>query len=438
MRWRRCVKSAELVLIACLGVPVSAQAGWSVTGSVGETIEANDNPQLESSSPGGTVGSITNLSLDAVKEWETLRWGIGTDLGFSQYWGSGANDSLDGFRGGLTTTLDKTAPLTDYHASFFGSVLPASVSEVLDSGVTNADTTTFTYGGQGSLTHQLNALNAIGLSASASSQSFSNNGSSNSTTNDVFSPNTYLTVGQSWIRGISPRTNFTLGATTSWYLADGAGTTDSVSESLTAQVHTELSERLSFTLGAGGDVVRTSGSVDDTNGGFIGNAALTYALANTSFSAFGSHDLAPSSLGSLQENSSAGFNVGHQINEFSNISFSGVFVYQQPIVSVPGNLDLDQQHQALVLSAGYQRMIAQNWNLGLTYSFTQQNNSDDEFFAVLNDGSSTSNAVFATLTRNFNLWGAPQLPGVDSFGTQSGTGIDGVNQSPSRRVRAVQ
>ena len=144
------------MLIACVSVPVAAHADWSVTGGVGETIEANDNPQLEADSPGGAVGSITNLSLQAIKDWPTLRWTIGTDLGFSKYWGPGANDSLDGLHGGvLTTSLDKTTPLTDYHASFYGSVLPASVSEVFDSGVTNADTTTFTYGGQGSLTHQV-------------------------------------------------------------------------------------------------------------------------------------------------------------------------------------------------------------------------------------------------------------------------------------------
>ena len=435
MGFVRCLSWAELVLIACVGLPVAASAEWSVTGNVGETIEANDNPQLESDSPGGAVGSITNLSLQALREWPTLRWGIGTNLGFSKFWGPGANDSLDGLRGGvLTTFLDKTTPLTNYHASFYGSVLPASVSEVFDSGVTNADTTTFTYGGQGSLTHQLNALNAIGLSVSASSQSFSNDGSSDSAT--VFTPNTYLTAGQSWIRGVTPRTNFTLAATTGWYLADGDGTTDSVSESVTAQVHTELSERLSFTAGAGGNVVRTSGSVDETTGGFIGNAALSYALATTALSAFASHNLAPSSLGSLQENSTAGFNVGHQINEFSSVSFSGVFVYQQPIVSVPSNLD--QQHQALVLSAGYYRSLGQNWNLGLNYTFTQQNNDDDEFFSVLNDGSSTSNAVFATLTRSFNLWGGPQLPAGDWSIPTSNGGNELVSQSSVRAARPIR
>ena len=98
MGWFRCVSSAELVLIACVSVPVAAHAEWSVTGAVGETVEANDNQQLEADSPGGAVGSITNLSLQAIKDWPTLRWTTGTDLGFSKYWGPGANDSLDGFR----------------------------------------------------------------------------------------------------------------------------------------------------------------------------------------------------------------------------------------------------------------------------------------------------------------------------------------------------
>ena len=238
---------------------------------------------------------------------------------------------------------------------------------------------------------------------SATSQSFSNDGSPNSTTNDVLTPNTFLTAGQSWIRSVSPRTNLTLGASTGWFNADGIGTTDSVSESVTLSVQTELSERLSLTAGGGGNVVRTSGSTDETTSGFIGDVALGYALANTTLSAFASHNLAPSSLGSLQERTTAGFSVGHQINEASSIGFSGAFVYQLPVVSAPADADRDQQHQALVLSVGYSRNLAENWNLGLSYNFTAQNNSDNGFFWDLNEGSSTSNAVFATITRNFNL-----------------------------------
>ena len=159
-----CVRLGPLVLITCVSVPLGAHADWSVTGAVSETVEANDNQQLEAESPGGAVGSITNLSLQAVKEWPTLTWITGTDLGFSKYWGSGANDSLDGFRRQsdyrLSIRLHRSRT-TMHHSTEV--CCPRPLSEVFDSGVTNADTTTFTYGGQGSLTHQLNSLNAIGL-----------------------------------------------------------------------------------------------------------------------------------------------------------------------------------------------------------------------------------------------------------------------------------
>jgi hypothetical protein len=72
MRWGRCVIWAGLALAAASALPAVAGAGWSVTGSVGETVEANDNPQLEPNSSDGAVGSTTNLSLLAVHEWPTL------------------------------------------------------------------------------------------------------------------------------------------------------------------------------------------------------------------------------------------------------------------------------------------------------------------------------------------------------------------------------
>jgi hypothetical protein len=408
---------AGLVLAAGIVLPGSASADWSATGSVGETVEANDNPQLESKSPGGAVGSITNLSLQGGYEWPTMKWTVGTDLGFSKFWGPGAQDSLDGLRGGvLTTSLAKTTPLTNYNASFSGSVLPASVSELFDSGITNANTTTVSYFGQGGLTHQLNELNALGLSVSGASESFINNGSGTSAESDALKPNTYLTAGQSWIRNVTPLTNFTVAASTGWYTAEGVGSTDSVSESITAQLQTQLYQGWSLTAGGGGNVVfaidnSDSISTDNSNStstGFIANVAVGYALPTTTVSAFASHNLAPSSLGTVEELTQAGLSVGHQINGVSSVFLSGIFVYQLPVFSIDTDPNQKQQRQGLVLSVGYQRLLTQYWNLSLNYSFSEQNNGDSEFFQALdNQGSSTSNAVFATITRSFNLLSYP-------------------------------
>jgi hypothetical protein len=410
VRFAGFIIGAVLGLAACASTSLRAYAGdWAATMRVGETVEANDNPQLRSNSPGGDIGSITDLSLQAIDTGPTWHWLIGTDLGFQEFWGPGAVDSLDGVKGGVIhTAFDKTTPLTDYFATFTGTVLPASLSEVLDSGITNANTTTMTYAGQGGLTHHLNSLNDLGLTVSGSSQSFTGGNS------DGLTPNTYLTTGQSWTHTITPRTDVIMAASTAWYTASGISGTDSVSESLTGQVHTQLSERLGLTAGGGGSFIHTTAndgglqSFDENNTGFIANGQLSYALTpNTSLSAFASHNLAPSSLGSVQELTQVGFTAGHQINEFSSMVFSGIFVDQLPVFSVPSNAN-NTQRQALILSVGYHRILSRYWDFGVSYDFTQQDNGDTPFFeSFTNKGSANSNAIFVTLTRNFNLLGAP-------------------------------
>src|SRR6476619_1024498 len=107
MRWiGRVTQGAALLFAACMGLPMAASAGdWTVTSAIGETIEANSNPQLEPKSPGGAVGSITGLSLQAIDEMPTLRWETDANLGFTGFWGPGAVGSLDGANGVARTAL---------------------------------------------------------------------------------------------------------------------------------------------------------------------------------------------------------------------------------------------------------------------------------------------------------------------------------------------
>ena len=172
-RFARVSEWAAVFLAVCMGLTMPASAGdWAVTTHIGETVEANDNPQLVPKSPGGDVGSITNLNLQAIDELPTLRWETDVDLGFQKYWGPGALGSYDGVRGGARTAIEKATELTNYHASFSWRDDPASVSEVLDSGITNANTSRITYFADGGLQHQLNDLNALGLSVAGTSVNF--------------------------------------------------------------------------------------------------------------------------------------------------------------------------------------------------------------------------------------------------------------------------
>jgi hypothetical protein len=455
MRWiGRVTHGAALMLVAGVCLPIAASAGyWTVTGSIGETVDASSNPQLETNSSGGSVGSTTGFSLQAIDEMPTLRWETDASVGFSGFWGSGAVGGLDGVNGVATTTVSGATELNTYHASFSASGLPASVSQVFDSGITNTNTTTVSYSGAGGLTHQLNELNAIGLSVSGSSEFFTgDNGSlssasSASTTKNNLTPYTYLTMGPSWSHTVTPLTTLTLAAGTAWYTANGIAGTDSLSgsvtaqlsESVTAQVQTQLSERLSFTAGGGGDVVLTTGqsgstfpggSSDSTSTGFIANVALSYALQNnTGFSAFASHNLSPSSLGSVQELTQAGLTVVHQINDVSRVSLSGIFLDQLPVTSIQA-LSNQTERQALVLSVGYGRNLSQYWDLQLTYNFTEQDNGDTFLLQSFNNkGSANSNAAFLTIRRTFNLFGTPASSNM--YGSPASTGLFGPRASPN-------
>ena len=115
MGWCRCVIWAGLALTASVALPGVASAEWSATAGFGETIEANDNPQVDSRSQVALSDPQQTCRLQAGYDWPTVNWTIGTGLGFSKFWGPGAQDSFDGVNvGALTTSLQKTTPLTNY------------------------------------------------------------------------------------------------------------------------------------------------------------------------------------------------------------------------------------------------------------------------------------------------------------------------------------
>jgi hypothetical protein len=397
MSWiARVSEGAAVFLAVCMGWTMPASAGdWAVTTHIGETVEANDNPQLVPKSPGGDVGSITNLTLQAIDELPTLRWETDVDLGFQKYWGPGALGSYDGVRGDVRTAIDKATELTNYHAAFLFQDQPASVSEVTDSGITNANTSRVTYSGNGGLQHQLNDLNALGLTVSGTSVNFTSD-------NGGLTPFTDVSTTQSWIHNVNPRTDLTGALSTEWYAADDVANTNSVIERATGQIDTQLTERLKFMGRAGVGVVNTTGrsQPSDTSANFVANGALTYLLKNTTLSALASHNLVPSSLGQIQENSTVGLTVGHQINEWSSMFLSGLYLNQLPSTSGVQN---NNDRQAVVLSVSYERNLIRDWDLKLTYSFTQQDNGDRFFESFIDGGSAQSNAVFVTVTRNITL-----------------------------------
>jgi hypothetical protein len=85
----------------------------------------------------------------------------------------------------------------------------------------------------------------------------------------------------------------------------------------------------------------------------------------------------------------------------------------------------------LVSGNRYSRILTQNWDLSLTYNFAHQDNNGF-LFEFDDNGSSTSNAVFLTVSRNFTLLGgavaSDSPPGAVE--SDSRRGVVGFNSYP--------
>lgn len=393
-------------IAACTSLCAPATAGdWVVTSRIGETIELNDNPRQLPDSPGGAVGSLTSFSLNALNELPTLSFGFGTDLAWREYTGPGAESSLDGLQGEVNAGLEKRTKLTDYNLGGSWRREPAAVSELIDSGILAANTTRTTTVAKGGLEHHLNSLNAFGLSGSGTFVEFDNENG-----NQGLFPYDSTIVSGAWIRNISPTTTFTTAATTQWYEADNPTDTESWIQTLTGQIESQLTSRLSVLGRAGGGVIQTdeqwptarggTTEISDTSGQFVGAAELAYELRNSLFRFSASQDFAPSSLGEVQDTTRVGFLFDHKINEQSGIAFAGDFFNQRPSTSAPGELN---HRRAMILSATYRRELMRDWDMLLRYRFVTQDENTD-FFVPFDDGSSVSNALFVTVTRDLHLF----------------------------------
>ena len=60
----------------------------------------------------------------------------------------------------------------------------------------------------------------------------------------------------------------------------------------------------------------------------------------------------------------------------------------------------------MILSVLYALKLVRDWDMHLRYRFVTQDENTD-IFIPFDDGSSTSNALFVTVTRNINWFGNP-------------------------------
>jgi hypothetical protein len=173
-------------------------------------------------------------------------------------------------------------------------------------------------------------------------------------------------------------------------------------------VRSRLTRRLSVTASVGASFANTwqdaanppLGTTTFQSGARTGGVALiglSYQLSKTtgiSFSA--SHLIVPTTSGSLQGTTTAGFSISHKINDRSNMAFGAHFA--ETNTGSGTSLFVGTANDFFSAYVAYSYQLARDWHTTLSYTYRQRGDST---------GTAVGSTVLLSLNYNFNLLGTP-------------------------------
>jgi len=369
------VKIVTRVVLACLGlVPGPALAvDWSLSSTLSETVELNDNQWMRTMLAGGTLGSYTTVTANALALTETSRFTLDSDVGYRKWWGPGTegitqteSDSL-GLRAHYVTWGKNPDDKDWLDASFRqSSTLVAVLGDLGQSTTAHGDIDRTTVGG--GIQRSLSALDTISMSAT-----------STLTTYDPSSAGTEFTdssVFATWRHHVSPLTTVSATSQFEWLNFDTTPVANLMVLRNTGGFETAPSPLLSYGANAGvaytdamigansplGPLpITTTPLKGGSTVGFIGDAHVIYRIMkNTTLNLFASQTLAPSIVGTLTKRATIHAGITQIINARSSVSLAGD-VSRQTSSGITNDF--------LSGSLSYAYELARDWNASLTYRY---------------------------------------------------------------------
>jgi hypothetical protein len=364
------------VIVACLSLsPASALAwDWSLSSTMSETVELNDNQFMRTIPSSGTVGSYTTVTANALARTSTSRFTLDADVGYRKFFGPGTE--------GIPQTESNSAGVNAHYETWGknnedknyldGSFHQSStlVAVLGDLGVAtnahgNIDRTMI----GGGIRRSLSAMDTISLSATSALTTY--NPSSGGT------QFTDSSATATWRHRVSPLTTLSATSQFEWLNYDTKPVSNLIILRNTAGFETTLSPLLSYggSIGViyssadnGGSsfsspVPRPIGTplASETTVGFIADAHAIYRiLKNTTLNLFASQSVAPSVIGTLTKRTTLHAGVIQGINARSSVSVAA---------------DISQQTSSgttfdfLGGSISYSYQLARDWNSSLTYRY---------------------------------------------------------------------
>jgi hypothetical protein len=373
------VTKAALLATACLGISASAALAldWTLKSQLAQSLELNDNYQLQPKSPGETYAPVSKLLFDVLARTPTMRFAATADLSYRTYFGPGAENLLAGLDRGARASVEKTDKLATYNLGGSWQLRSAAEEQRADTGIGTVAGDTIRTTVEGGLKRQLSLIDSLTWSARATSLEFTGSGGT---------PSLDVTTRGTWTRRLTPTTDLTPSLEFEHIAYENRSDSEVTIWRAMAEVKSQLSRRLTFKGAAGAALVTLSqngngapppdpsdpanpagflGAASGTVADWLADVRLTYLLNPTTEVALAAaQTVGPDVLAAISKRDTVGLTVNRKLDPVSNLVFSGDFSH---VISGGGTSDL---YSAAVT---YGREFAREWHASLSYRFRQRN-----------------------------------------------------------------
>jgi hypothetical protein len=393
------VKRSVFPACLCLGVFATGAfaADFSAKGSLSETVEGSDNYFLVNSPSGTTFKSLSAVNLSVLARTPMTQYLLDTHYSYYKYSGPGTADTVltNGMPADATFRIDHTTELAKYNLATSWNRLDLASTLLTQTGVASAHGTQDTYKINAGVTRDLNRNDSITWSAQASTAQY---------IDSTLTPYKDVTTTLAWNRLLSPTTTLNNSVMFDWFGADDTANSQRLFWQIMTGLKSQLSKRLTLDASVGETFSNAyqSGMIAPPGTTFtqiiqpgaahdwVANIGLQYQLLkNTKVSLTAAQTVMPTVLGDLQKSDTVGVTLSHDINHFSNLTFTSQIAH---------TLSLGTEANFFTASVAYAYKLTREWRTVVSYTYRQRN--DDT-------GLARSSTVLLSLTRDFTLFGNP-------------------------------
>jgi hypothetical protein len=404
---------------------------WWVKSTLSETLEVNDNRQMRVNPLGMSYNPSTWLVVDATARTPTSRLDLNGFLRYKVYAGPGEQGIANALDRGVSGRFEKWQALTAYHLLGSHTEFDTSSIQQQETGfVTPSGSTTITDTVGGGLRHEFGPRDSAywqttwtttSTTSSSAGQGtplvnqglgtpIINQGQGTPINNQAVDNLTSLAT---WTHQVSPITRLIPYLQFQHLTYHNAEASEVMFWTAKTSLETELTSRLRFyaeagaallnstnnglgsnnaTVAAAGSLLLETGAIvtqappAGSSIDWIGSARLVYTLKTIELALAVARTIGPTTFGTFLKNEEIRFSARYLINNASSVLLSGAFNHQTPGTGSPTD--------RIVATVAYDRTLAREWRGQLAYVFNQN---------ITTVGTTRSNALYATLTREFTI-----------------------------------